>query len=73
MFKLNDILRKTKISVNGKQTMLLDLKIDFAYETDQSNTFEDEYEIKFEDHPRNNYAMGLLNHCREAIDDLREI
>ena len=71
--KLHEMMKKTKISVNGNWITLLDLRIEYAYESDQSNAFQDVCHVKFEDHPRNNYAAGLLQLCAEVIGDLKYI
>ena len=66
---LHDILQKTRISINNKTTNLWELQIEEIFDCDQSNTYN--YEIKFEDYPRNHIAINLISLWDDIIKDLK--
>lgn len=66
--KLHEMLKKTKISINGKVSTLLDLNIEYAYETDQSNSYQNFYDINFE-----HQTHVLQELIKEVIKNLKSV
>lgn len=61
ILKLQDMLQKTKLSINGKTSSLWNLQVEEVFDSDQSNAYNSHYEVKFEDYPRNHIAAELVN------------
>ena len=68
IINFHEKLQKTKISINHKTTTLWDLEGKEVFDWDQSNT--NTYKIKFEDYPKNQISINLMNLWNEIIRSL---